>query len=144
MCQKSQNCKNIILTLGMIAALLHKTHTLTNTHTQQFNATTISSFYLGVLPTSHGPSCVRIPSGQVWGRFLLFLCVFFKGGEGASGTICSTVGCNFTHRCTFALKLLLFRPQHPHLPPVPPRAAAMTSPCHGTTAKQTARWLRSC
>lgn len=44
-----------------------------------------------------------------------FVSAFF--GKGASGTICSTMGCNFTHQCTFALKLLLFRPQHPYLPP---------------------------
>lgn len=48
-------------------------------------------------------------------RFFFFVSAFF--GKRASGTICSTMGCNFTHRCTFALKLLLFRPQHPYLPP---------------------------
>lgn len=55
-------------------------------------------------------------------------------GEGASGTICSTMGCNFTRQCTFALKLLLFPPTTPRFAPVPLRAA-MTSWCHGTTAK---------
>lgn len=51
--------------------------------------------------------------------FCIFSPPFFeRGWKGASGTICSTIGCNFTRECTFALKLLLFRPQQPYLPPV--------------------------
>ena len=45
-----------------------------------------------------------LPSGQVRGWFL-FLLLFL---ERASGTICSTIGCNFTLDCTFPLKLHSF------------------------------------
>lgn len=59
---------------------------------------------------------VQLPFGQLLRTIPLFGSAVF--GEGASGTICSTMGCNFTRECTFALKLLLFPPQHPDLPPV--------------------------
>ncbi len=38
------------------------------------------------------------------GTILLFVSIL----EGASGTICNTMGCNFTLDYTFPLKLLLF------------------------------------
>ena len=56
--------------------------------------------------------------------------------EEASGTPCRTMGCNFTRRCTPALKLLLF----PHNTPICPRTlctAPTTPPCQ-SIAKQIA------
>lgn len=124
--------------------------------TQQYNNTNINNeTIINTIPLIkrvrglHGTrtaGCVQLPSGQVWGRFLLLFQLFFLFfGKGASGTICSTMGCNFTRQCTFALKLLLFPPQHPDLPPVPLLCctAAMTCPCH-STEKQTAWLLRNC
>lgn len=49
-------------------------------------------------------ACHALPPGQVRGWFL-FLLLFL---ELASGTICSTIGCNFTPGCTFPLKLHSF------------------------------------
>lgn len=64
-----------------------------------------------------------MPPGQIWGRFF-FLLVFL---EGASGTICNTMGCNFTLDYTFALKLLLFPPQDPSFLPPHPFSILVTS-----------------
>ena len=65
-----------------------------------------------------------VPPGQVRGWFL-FLLLFL---ERASGTICSTIGCNFTAGCTFPLKLHFFFPlPHPIRPPPPSPASTPSS-----------------
>lgn len=79
-------------------------------------------------------SC-SLPPGQVRGWFL-FLLLFL---EWASGTICSTMGCNFTPGCTFPLKLhslffsfslpLVWDPHHHHHhPPLPQFSFSPCSP----------------